>query len=205
MFVESLAVVLTAQGWTVCALALTPGDAEQAVLEHRPDIAVLDLGFPAAASLAVARALHDRAPGTGLVALTSAAGGASLDAARDAASEARVGGLASKDADLGQIIAAIRRVRRSEVMAEPNSLVEAVVPAGRRPPQDDLIERFLTEREREVLGCLVRGQSTGTVAADLGITANTARSHIQSTLNKLGVHSRVEAAALAVRTGLLHA
>jgi two-component system nitrate/nitrite response regulator NarL len=60
----------------------------------------------------------------------------------------------------------------------------------------------LTARERVILARLVRGESTATIAAELGIAQNTARTHIQNILAKLDVHSRLEAAAVAVREGL---
>jgi two-component system nitrate/nitrite response regulator NarL len=64
---------------------------------------------------------------------------------------------------------------------------------------------FLTAREREVLCGLVRGDDTYTLARSLGVSWATVRSHVQSVLNKLGVHSRLEAATVAVRDGLVDA
>jgi DNA-binding NarL/FixJ family response regulator len=63
---------------------------------------------------------------------------------------------------------------------------------------------FLTPREREVLGALVRGQDTTRLARELGIAGATARCHIQSVLTKLGAHSRLEAATTAVRFGMVN-
>ena len=62
---------------------------------------------------------------------------------------------------------------------------------------------FLTEREREVLDSLAEGHSTAVIAERLGVRAATARSHVQSVLMKLGVHSRVAAVAFAVERGLV--
>jgi DNA-binding NarL/FixJ family response regulator len=61
----------------------------------------------------------------------------------------------------------------------------------------------LTPREHEVLEALVQGRGTAQLAATLGVTRATARSHVQHLLKKLGVHSRLEAVATAVRTGLV--
>ena len=63
---------------------------------------------------------------------------------------------------------------------------------------------LLTPREREALGHLVLGADTKGVARAMGVTYATARSHIQMALTKLGVHSRVEAAAAALRLGLIN-
>lgn len=61
----------------------------------------------------------------------------------------------------------------------------------------------LTPREREVLTVLARGNSTREIAELLTISPNTVRNHIQNILNKLQVHSRLEAVTLAIRHGLI--
>ncbi len=61
----------------------------------------------------------------------------------------------------------------------------------------------LTERERQVLAGLVVGDGNGQLARRLGISPETARTHIQHILRKLGVHSRLEAAALGRLSGVV--
>ena len=63
----------------------------------------------------------------------------------------------------------------------------------------------LTDRELEILAMLVRGYGSAEMSRQLGISMNTVRSHIQNILPKLQVHSRLEAAAFAVRHGLVAA
>lgn len=77
-------------------------------------------------------------------------------------------------------------------------------PAGREvlPPSDRLADE-LTPREREVLALLAQGLSTGDIARSLSISASTARNHIQNILNKLHVHSRLEAVTYAFEHGLV--
>ena len=60
----------------------------------------------------------------------------------------------------------------------------------------------LTAREREVLALLVAGKSTANLAAELYVAPATARNHIQSIMNKLGAHSRLEAVAIATRENI---
>lgn len=60
---------------------------------------------------------------------------------------------------------------------------------------------MLTDRERQVLGLIAEGRSQKQVASALGISVKTVGAHVQNLLTKLGVHSRVEAVALAVRAG----
>jgi two-component system nitrate/nitrite response regulator NarL len=56
--------------------------------------------------------------------------------------------------------------------------------------------KFVTEREWEVLRCIMDGLTTGQMAEHLGVHRSTARTHVQNLLTKLGVHSRLQAAAL---------
>jgi len=75
-----------------------------------------------------------------------------------------------------------------------------------RPERDDhaeLLLRSLSERERQVLGMLAHGWSNRRIAETCFLSLNTVRTHVQNVLVKLGVHSKLEAAALAVRQGLV--
>jgi two-component system nitrate/nitrite response regulator NarL len=63
--------------------------------------------------------------------------------------------------------------------------------------------QFLTDREREALRRLVRGESTAGIARAMGVRVSTARTHIDAVLCKLGAHTRLEAVAYAVREGLV--
>ena len=78
-------------------------------------------------------------------------------------------------------------------------------PARERARSDDArrLAAFLTARERECLNLVVEGLDTSGIATKLGVSAATVRTHVQSMLTKLGVHSRLEAASYAVRYGLL--
>jgi DNA-binding NarL/FixJ family response regulator len=67
----------------------------------------------------------------------------------------------------------------------------------------DLLLRSLSERERQVLAMLARGWSNRRIAETCFLSLNTVRTHVQNVLVKLGVHSKLEAAALAVRQGLV--
>lgn len=62
---------------------------------------------------------------------------------------------------------------------------------------------YLTIGERQCLRLLVEGRDTAQMAVRLGVSPATVRTHVQSLLTKLGVHSRLEAASLAVRHRLL--
>jgi two-component system nitrate/nitrite response regulator NarL len=75
----------------------------------------------------------------------------------------------------------------------------------RRREQDEALQRIsrLTKREKEVLAFLAEGRDNDGIAQALVISPETARTHIQNVLGKLGVHSRLEAAAFVIQNGIL--
>ena len=78
--------------------------------------------------------------------------------------------------------------------------------AAGRPERDDHAELLLgslSERERQVLVMLACGWSNRRIADTCFLSLNTVRTHVQNVLVKLGVHSKLEAAALALRQGLV--
>jgi DNA-binding NarL/FixJ family response regulator len=99
------------------------------------------------------------------------------------------------------LTAAISRILGGEVV------VDVPKAAGRRRTvQQDGMQRLaghLTTRERECLRLILDGLDTTRMAARLGVSPSTVRTHVQSLLTKLGVHSRLEAASLAMRYRLL--
>src|SRR4051812_34841176 len=79
--------------------------------------------------------------------------------------------------------------------------------ASSRPsvPRDEpRVERTLSARERQVLGLLADGLGNKQIAAQLGISTNTVKTHLEMLFEKLGVSSRAEAVANGVKRGLLH-
>ena len=74
---------------------------------------------------------------------------------------------------------------------------------SKRDHHAELLLRSLSERERQILGLLARGYSNRRIAEDCFLSLNTVRTHVQNVLVKLGVHSKLEAATLAVRQGLV--
>jgi DNA-binding NarL/FixJ family response regulator len=69
--------------------------------------------------------------------------------------------------------------------------------------EDGHLHHSLTPREREVLGLLAQGSSTSEIGRKLTISLNTARNHIQNILEKLGVHTRLEAVIYAIDHNLV--
>lgn len=173
---------------------VTSGRSALAYLEDdRPDVILLDLGLPDRSGLAVGREILDGWPEAKLMVLTA------LDDPKAVEEAVRAGfrGYLTKDTPVSRFVSSIEAIVAGQAVF-PHRLGLA----GRRTGPNDsvwLLISQLTPREREVLGLLVEGADGRTIAARLNISRNTVRTHVQSILTKLQVHSRLEAATLAVR------
>jgi two-component system nitrate/nitrite response regulator NarL len=200
LFVESLAVVLQERGWEVLAVLDQPGSAARACVEHQPDVCLLDAGFDgdATAGIAAARDIGELSPATKILILS----GSDDPAVIAAALAADVAGYTLKTCRVSTLLSSIERVAAGEAVIGSALLRRALLHGSGGMTPVAQLTRHLTRREREVLVMLVHGEATAAIAANMGIQLPTARSHIQNVLAKLGVHSRLEAVALAVRSGL---
>lgn len=123
-----------------------------------------------------------------------------------AAIDAGATGYLSGDLDLPGVVGAVRQVLRGYTFVPPAMLGPLLDALRSRNSEDDrVLHSFLnlTRREREVLELLVDGSGPDAVAATLAISPQTARTHIQNIIEKLGVHSRLEVVTLAVTHGVL--
>jgi DNA-binding NarL/FixJ family response regulator len=191
---ESLALVLGEAGYDVVALTRTPDEAIAALSELTVDVCVIDVGESPAEVVGRLGEVRSVAQGAAVVLLAGDVDVAGID-------PGAAQGFAYKDQHVAEVIDVIERVHRGETVG-PRPARRGAPPAASGDLQRLAVH--LTAREREVLGRLVRGDDTHGVAHTMGVTWATARSHIQSVLSKLGVHSRVEAAAAAVRHGLVN-
>lgn len=192
MFLEALRTVLEREGYPV-ETTTRPDAAVDRVRNGGPvDVVVMDLSFPDASGVdGVARVLeHD--PDACVVLLTASVDQDALRLARDAG--------AATVADKAQPLSVTTRLI-GRLASDGSASVSGDIPAPRAPQRG--AQAFLTRREREVLQRLVRGEGTQDIADELGVAFATARTHIQNVLDKLGVHSRLEAVALAVRSHLV--
>ncbi|WP_165975912.1 LuxR C-terminal-related transcriptional regulator [Actinomadura rubrisoli] len=196
VFADSLSLVLSDAGHSVVGVAYSPEDALP-VLRARPsDVCLIDLHFPSGTALEWMPRLRLAAPETRFVVLT----GYLEQAVLEAGVAAGVRGFAHKGQQAGDILTVLRRVAGGEVVVD-----QAARRGGPARPrsQAQRFAQFLTPREREVLTRLARGESTQALAKAMGVTRSTARSHVQSVLSKLGVHSQREAVIEAARHGLV--
>ncbi|HEX5466821.1 MAG TPA: response regulator transcription factor [Candidatus Limnocylindrales bacterium] len=120
--------------------------------------------------------------------------------------QAGADGYLTKDRAAEDVVAAVRAARAGEILlprpvvldiAERVAAARGEAVARRRPAET------LTPRELEVLRALVEGTSSREICARLFISTNTLRTHTQNIIGKLQVHSKLEAVAYALRTGLI--
>jgi two-component system nitrate/nitrite response regulator NarL len=198
MWLQALEVALEARGHVVTALTTTPDTGVQAVAATDPDVVALDVGFPDGNGFEAAERITAASPRTRVVMLTASA----EPTVRAAALAAGASGITRKDQSIVAILASLERVADGgDAFEQP-----AVRSTPRRTRPESEIARLvasLTARERDVLRRLIEGRTTGDIARDLGVTTNTARTHIQNVLTKLGVHSRLQAATQVVRAELV--
>ena len=164
-------------------------------VERQPDVVMMDLILPRMDGIATCSAIKQRWPEIEIVAMTSFSEAARVHGAL----EAGAAGYLLKDAEAGELVAAIRGAHRGEVHLDPS--VASVVARSLRGPRPQSLEA-LTEREREVLALVARGMSNKEVARQLSLSERTARSHVSNILTKLNLSSRTQAALWAIREGL---
>ena len=114
-----------------------------------------------------------------------------------AAVEEGARGYVTLDATPADVAAAVATVAQGGIALPPVTAVARTTLDSSGPGCD-----ALSPRERDILCRLARGDSTARIAEETGTTVNTTRTHIRNILGKLGVHSRVQAAAYADRMGL---
>ncbi|XZG69653.1 two-component system response regulator NarL [Chitinibacteraceae bacterium HSL-7] len=164
-----------------------------------PDLVVLDLNMKGMDGLATLKAIKALELDTRVVMLTVSDDSADLVACVRAGAD----GYLLKDMEPEAIIAWLGEALSGQ-MAIPETLGRALAMALR---DDDLSSERdsrlaqLTERERDILGCLARGMSNKLVGRELGIAEGTVKVHVKSLLRKLGFRSRLEAAVWAVEEG----
>jgi DNA-binding NarL/FixJ family response regulator len=203
-FVEGLGMVLDAEhDLEVVALAGDGASALQAVLTHHPDVLVVDTHMPGPAVTELVRLVGQAEPTTRVLLLAE-------DARLAPSRGPDPGGPAGMTRAVSgrELAEAIRAVAAGYqvILADPPPDPPAAAdrPPDRPEPDDhaELLLRSLSERERQILTLLARGYSNRRIAEVSVLSLNTVRTHVQNVLVKLGVHSKLEAAALAVRQGL---
>jgi two-component system nitrate/nitrite response regulator NarL len=173
-----------------------PDEAVRLLAETRPDLAIMDLRMMPTDGFSLLNRLRAEGSTTPIVVLTMS------DSQQDLARAFRMGvrGYLLKDMDPDDVIDAIRRTARGEVVVAPMmaiKLVDLLMPGEPKQSRESYMKQ-LTEREREILQHLSSGKSNKAIAQALDISHDTVKLHVRHILSKLGLTSRVEAAVFAV-------
>lgn len=185
-------------GMTLVGIATGAGDAMSAVREHHPELVLMDVGLPDSHGIALGRAILEEAPNTKVVALTALE---DEDAVQDALRSGFHGYL-TKNCEPDTFRRALDSVADGQVVF-PHYLSKQEGSGEGQASDAELLARQLTPREIEVLQLLAEGAASREIADRLAVSPNTVRTHVQGILTKLQVHSRLEAAAFAVRHALV--
>jgi len=168
-------------------------DGEQAVelfARIRPDVALVDLRMPKLEGVQVVEQIREQFPDAAIVILTT------YDTDNDIERALRAGAKAYlvKDVSPQDLVACVRAVHAGRTWVSPDVAAKLVARVTNVRP---------TERELAVLRLLADGKSNREIGEALGISDGTVKIHVTHLLAKLGVTSRAEAIATAVRRGLV--
>ncbi len=160
-----------------------------AVLEHQPDVALLDIDLPGMDGLTAAAELHEQAPACRILILT----GLGTPAHLRRAVAVHVAGFTVKDAPAEDLVTAVRQIAAGGTVFDSNLAVAAL----------GAVENPLSAREAEVLEHYAEGASTVEIAGRLYLSHGTVRNYLASAVTKLDARNRVDAARIAREAGWL--
>jgi two-component system nitrate/nitrite response regulator NarL len=172
--------------------------------EHKPDVVLMDIVFKGRtgimSGIEATRRIKEVSPATKVVIMTA------HDEERllvDAV-EAGASGFLGKDEPADEVLSAAKAAAEGEVLIHPATLSRLLHQVTKqREEQREVQSLFakLSDREWEILRLLAQGQRNEGIAAALFISPQTVQTHVRNVLGKLGVHSKLEAVALAVKHG----
>lgn len=193
LFRDGLATLLKSRNIEVVASVGSGQEGMAAAKKHQPDVILLDLQMPDIHGHEVLQQLVKTETQSKIVILTTSDNEQDLiKAMREGAS-----GYLIKDMDPDSLVLALHKVMSGKsVFAEVRKAQES--PTERAEGIDQKLQENLTPRETETLNLLAEGCSNKMIAQKLSISEGTVKLHVKAVLRKLGVHSRVEAAVMAV-------
>jgi DNA-binding NarL/FixJ family response regulator len=187
---DAIRSVLTAHGIEVVAVAVDGEEALDLLARERPLVALVDMGLPGASGAEIARRATRISPETSVVVFTGRSDFAVLTEALDAGAR----GFVLKEAPLPDLVRAIEMVSQGAVYIDP-ALASLLI--------DSSSVDQLTPREREILRLIADGLGNEQIGTRLFISPQTVRTHVGKAMEKLHVHSRTEAVAVALRQKLI--
>jgi DNA-binding NarL/FixJ family response regulator len=199
-FRAALAELLTAHGLDVVATARDARDAIDVSRMLRPDVVLMDVEMPGRNGIEATPGVLAACPEARVVMLTVSGDGADVLEALLAGAT----GYLVKGTEPAALVAGIRAAAAGDALLSPGlaskllGRVQAVTPVAARDGA------LLSEREVEVLRLLAAGKANVDIARELFLSPYTVRNHISNILAKLQIANRTEAAAYAIRSGLVN-
>lgn len=186
----------------IVAEAASGVEAVEKVFEFDPDVVLLDVRMPGNSGIEACTAIKEKAPRTKILILTASDDESDLFSAIKAGAS----GYLLKDLPTEQIAQSVRMAHAGQSMIPPHMASQLIAEFSRmsnEPPKDATNGPRLTERELEVLSLVAKGKANKEIATQLFISENTVKNHVRNILEKLQLHSRVEAALYAMRRNLI--
>jgi len=179
----------------------SPEEAVELTRHTHPDVVLMDIEFRGPMNgIEATRRIKQTSPSTKVVIMTAHEDEGLLVEAV----EAGASGFLRKTEGVDEFIAAVKAAADGEILIDRVALARLLPKVAReREARRDaqLLIAQLTEREREILGHLAKGLRNDDIASKLFISPQTVQTHVRNLLSKLGVHSKLEAVAFAVRHG----
>lgn len=204
LFRRGLQMVLRQEGdMEVVGEAADGREAVDAAQRLMPDVVLMDVRMPRGSGIEATQQIKDLLPHVKILMLTISDEETDLyDAIKAGAS-----GYLLKEISIDEVAEAIRSVWAGESRISPSMasklLTEFAAMSRRADERPQVPAPRLTDREMEVLGLVARGLNNRDIARDLDISENTVKNHIRNILEKLHLHSRMEAVMYALREKLL--
>lgn len=171
--------------------------AVEAATKLKPDVIVMDIGLPRMDGIAATQQIKQVLPDVHVVMLTSHTSETEVIAALSSGADA----YCIKGTNVDRLLAAIDAAQEGATYLDP--LIARRVVDHLKPPMPAANIGQLSQRELEVLKLMVEGKSNPEIAAELYLSPNTVKTHIRGIMNKLAVDDRVQAAVVALRSGLV--
>ena len=186
----------------VLAVAPSCSVARELLSQTCPDVLLLDVVLPDGDGLDLASEIKRKCPTTHTLVMTTHVD--EKTALR--AIGAGISGFVLKTQPLPEMISLIRQAAKGDIVMPANLFVDALNWMQHTHARKTTQHRIepITRREEEILVCLAKGMSGSHIADTLHIAPLTVRTHIRNLMDKLGVHSRLEAVSHALSHGLIH-
>jgi DNA-binding NarL/FixJ family response regulator len=179
--------------------AATGREAVQLSLSLRPDVVLLDIHMPDGDGLQAAAQIRTCVPSVAVIMLTAS----ELDEHLYEAVRLGAAGYLLKSLDAVELFELLAGVAHGEAAMTRTMAARLLKTVAQHATKTEAGEHALTEREIDVLRLVAQGFSNPQIAQQLNITINTVKVHLRNILDKLQVDNRTQAAAYAVRSGLL--